>query len=76
MVDAVEEIERYPDGTEVKRFPRYVYPGGKPATNPANRYEHNGVLVNNQKELDAALKSFGPSKPVEEKPAKKQTGNW
>lgn len=74
MVDEVKEVERYPDGTEIKRFPRWVYPGGKPQTNPANKYEHNGILVNNSMELAQALERFGETQPVE-KP-KKQTGNW
>lgn len=50
-----EVVEKYPDGTPIVRFPRWVYPGGK----PAHKTDHRGVLVHNQKELDAALASFG-----------------
>lgn len=65
---AVDEVEKYPDGSPIVRFPRWVYPGGKPSVNPTNKNQHDGILVNNQEELDAAFKSFGqvegePTKP-------------
>ena len=58
------EVKKYADGTEIKQFPKWVYPGGKPAhNNPANRTLHNGVLVQNEEELKAALVSFGEAQP-------------
>jgi len=54
------EVKKYADGTEIKQFPKWVYPGGKPAhASPANRTQHNGVLVQNEEELKAALVEFG-----------------
>lgn len=61
-----EEVKKYPDGTEIKQFPKWVYPGGKPVhASPANRTQHNGVLVNNEKELQAVLESFGEVEKIE-----------
>lgn len=53
------EVEKYPNGEEIKRFPRWVYPGDKPVVSGERRHTHNGVLVNNEKELKEALASFG-----------------
>lgn len=63
-----KEVEHYPDGSEIKRFPRWVYPGDKPSISGERRHSHNGVLVNNEDELKAALTSFGDVETTEEKP--------
>lgn len=71
------EVKRYPDGTEIQQFPRWVYPGGKIARNPENRFEHNGVLVQNEMELEQALVRFGDKQLSKDAgPQEKPKAGW
>lgn len=58
VADAVanNEIEKYPDGSPIARYPKWIYPGGNPQYVSPKKDAHNGVLVNSKEEHDAYLK--------------------
>lgn len=63
MAKDVKEVEKYPDGKEIVRYPKWVYPGGKPEHSSPKKEGHNGILVNNKEEEDAVLNPGKSKKP-------------
>ena len=73
------EADKYPDGTPIVRYPKWIYPNNKPEHSSPRKEGHNGVLVNSKEEHDAYLKEhpeFGEEDTFEEtyKPDKKAKG--
>lgn len=75
MATKVAEVEKYADGSEIKRFPRWVYPNNKPQhAKNSNVNEHNGILVNTKEDFDKLVKErpeFGEFTASEEPDKKK-----
>ena len=67
-----DTTEKYPDGTPITRYPKWIYPGGKPQLSN-DRKTTNGVLVQNKEEHDAYI-SEHPEFADEEAPKAKAKG--